>query len=53
MHKFTTSQLQQALIELYKRNDAGAVAAYRMTFDELAARLGDDAFDAWCDAAGI
>jgi hypothetical protein len=53
MGKFTTTQLQNALVELYKRSDAEAVAAYRMTFDELAARMGDDAFDAWCETAGI
>jgi len=53
MDKFTTAQLQNALIELYKRPDIEAVAAYRMTFDELAVRMGDDAFDAWCETAGI
>jgi hypothetical protein len=53
MGKFTTAQLQNALIDLYKRNDADAVAAYRMTFDELALRMGDESFDAWCETAGI
>lgn len=46
MEKFTTEQLKAALIELYKtkHNDA-----YEMTFEEVNRRMGDDAFDAWCD----
>lgn len=48
MSKFTTEQLQAALILLRKKSDADSFAAYRMTFDELARRMGDD-FDAWCD----
>ena len=53
MDKFTTAQLQDALIVLYKRSDADAQAAYRMTFDELHARMGDEAFDTWCDEQGL
>jgi len=48
MSKFTTEQLQTALISLRKKSDADSVAAYELTFDELATRMGDD-FDAWCD----
>lgn len=48
MSKFTTQQLQAALIALRGKNDAESNAAYQMTFDELANRMGD-AFDAWCD----
>lgn len=53
MNKFTTAQLKAAMIELYKLNTEAARLAYRMTFDELHRRMGDDAFDAWCDDAGI
>lgn len=53
MEKFTTSQLQAALLGLYKRNDRDAFNAYQMTFDELASRMGDDQFDAWCESVGI
>jgi len=53
MNKFTTSQLQQALISLRARTDADSVAAYEMTFDEVARRMGDEAFDAWCEAQGF
>lgn len=49
MSKFTTAQLQAALIELRNRSDAEGTAAYQMTFDEVAARMGAEAFDAWCD----
>ncbi len=53
MNKFTTEQLQAALLGLYARSDAEAFAAYQMTFDEVAARMGDEAFDAWCEENGI
>ena len=49
MSKFTTTQLQAALIALRNRTDAEGTTAYQMTFDEVAARMGNDAFDAWCD----
>lgn len=41
MDKFTTTQLQQALISLRARTDADGVAAFEMTFD------------AWCEKAGF
>lgn len=52
MNKFTTAQLQAALIGLRSKNDADSVAAYEMTFEEVARRMGDEAFDVWCDAQG-
>ena len=52
MSKFTTAQLQQALIGLRTKNDAASLAAWDMTFDEVAKRMGDDAFDSWCVAQG-
>jgi hypothetical protein len=52
MSKFTTSQLQKALIYLRQKTDADSAAAFAMTFDEVAKRMGDDAFDAWCEAQG-
>lgn len=54
MNKFTTKQLQDALIELYARpaSDVAAFAAYQMTFNEVHKRMGDDAFDAWLDQLG-
>jgi hypothetical protein len=53
LKNFTTAQLQAALIALYRREDADAAQAYRMTFDELQARMGDESFDAWCEAQGL
>ena len=52
MNKFTTSQLQQALIELRTHADSDAVTAYEMTFDEVCRRMGDEAFDQWCEEQG-
>lgn len=53
MNKFTTAQLQAALVALRARTDADGVAAYEMTFDEVARRMGDEAFDAWCEKVGF
>jgi hypothetical protein len=53
MEKFTTAQLQKALIGLRARTDADGEEAQRMTFDELHRRMGDEAFDAWCEAQGF
>ena len=52
MDKFTTKQLQQAMIELRKLNDKDSIAAFEMTFDEVCSRIGDEAFDAWCESLG-
>lgn len=48
MSKFTTVELKAALIEL--RN--GDQDAFQMTFDEVARRMGDEAFDQFCEAQG-
>lgn len=53
MEKFTTEQLQDALVALYSRTDTDARNAFAMTFDEVHKRMGDESFDAWCESAGI
>jgi|GEM_PF-3223908 len=50
MNKYTTAQLKAALVELHKMDE---LAAYQLAFNELNRRMGDDAFDAWCDEVGI
>ena len=52
MNKFTTEQLKDALIGLHGKTDADSEAAFQMTFDEVCNRMGDEAFDAWCEAQG-
>jgi hypothetical protein len=47
MQKFTTKQLQDALIAMFKAKSCDD--AYQMTFEEINKRMGDEAFDAWCD----
>lgn len=47
--KFTTEQLKESLIALYHRNDAASSDAYILTFDVVCKRMGEEAFDAWCD----
>jgi len=53
MNKFTTTQLQDALIALRAKTDEDSVIAYQMTFDEVARRMGDEAFDMWCEKVGF
>ena len=48
MNKYTTQQLQAATLGLAVLNDADGTTAYQMAFEELHARMGDVAFDAWC-----
>ncbi len=52
MEKFTTEQLKAALIGLYGKNDEDSNAAFEMTFDEVCRRMGEEAFDAWCEQQG-
>ena len=52
MGKFTTEQLKAALVGLRNKTDADSEAAFQMTFDEVCSRMGDEAFDAWCEAQG-
>ncbi|MGL5483810.1 MAG: hypothetical protein ACRDC7_18155 [Aeromonas veronii] len=52
MNKYTTEQLKASLITLRDMPGADAQAAYEMTFDEVARRMGDEAFDEWCEALG-
>ena len=52
MDKFTTEQLKSALIGLRSKTDADSESAFQMTFDEVCARMGDEAFDAWCESLG-
>jgi hypothetical protein len=51
MNKFTTEQLQAALIGMRNRKDASD--AYAMTVDELYERMGDEAADAWFESKGL
>ena len=53
MEKYTTQQLQDALIGLHPKKDAASTEAFEMTFDEVAKRMGDVEFDAWCEKQGF
>ena len=53
MEKFTTSQLKAAFLELAKKRDEDSNRAYRLCFDVLNSRMGDDKFDAFLDQHGI
>lgn len=53
MKAFTTSQLKEAMISLYSLNDDDSLRAYQLVFDELLSRLGDEAFDSFCDAYSL
>jgi hypothetical protein len=47
--KFTTEQLQASLIELYNCKDQASSDAYSLTFEVVCERMGEEAFDTWCD----
>jgi hypothetical protein len=53
MQKFTLTQLQEVMIGLRSHSDENSFAAWRMVFDEVHRRMGDDAFDKWCTSIGI
>lgn len=53
MDKFTTKQLKEAMISLCSLKDDASFRAYQMVFDELHSRLGDEAFDSFCDAYSL
>ena len=52
MSKYTTEQLKAALIGLYGMKGDDANAAFEMTFDEVCSRMGEVAFDEWCEYQG-
>ena len=49
----TTQQLKDAMIDLYNKKDNASNAAYRVAFDLLEAKLGDDKMDQFLDAYGM
>lgn len=53
MKKYTTQQLKDATLGLYKMKGQEALRAYQLAFGELEKRLGEDAFLEWCDSVGI
>jgi hypothetical protein len=53
MKNFTAKQLKEAIIELYPRKDQSSVAAYRVAFDLLETKIGEEKMDAFLEAYGI
>lgn len=53
MQRYSTAQLQQAMLGLFPRKDADSCAAYALAFEEVHRRMGDAEFDAWLDANGL
>ena len=53
MTNFTVKQLKDAVIELYSKNDDISNIAYRMAFDLLEKKIGEEKLDKFLDAYGI
>ena len=52
-NKMTTQNLKDAMIDLYNKKDAASESAYRMAFDLLEAKIGEDKLDQFLDAYGM
>lgn len=50
LSSYTTQQLKDAMAEFAKMDE---LEAYQLAFCELHARLGDEAFDSFCDEMGV
>jgi hypothetical protein len=53
MKNFTAKQLKDAMIELYPRNDDASNKAYRLAFDLLESKIGEEKMDQFLDAYGL
>ena len=53
MNKFTAQQLKDAMIELYPRKDQDSNRAYRLAFDLLESKIGEEKMDQFLDAYGF
>lgn len=53
MKNFTVQQLKDAMIELYSKKDDASNRAYRVAFDLLEAKIGEEKMDQFLDAYGM
>ena len=53
MTNFTVQQIKAAMIELYPRKDDLSNRAYRIAFDLLEAKIGEDEMDKFLEAYGL
>jgi len=53
MTNYTVKQLKDAMIELYPRKDDLSNKAYRIAYDLLESKIGEDAMFDFLDAYGI
>lgn len=53
MANFTEKQLKDAMIDLYKKNDEISCKAYRIAFDLLEDKIGEEKMDQFLDAYGM
>lgn len=49
----TASQLKEAMVSLYNKKDNASDMAYRLAFDLLEAKIGEDKMDEFLDAYGM
>ena len=53
MINITAQQLKDAMIDLYSKKDAASGTAYRLAFDMLESKIGEDKLDQFLDAYGL
>ena len=53
MQNFTADQLKKAMIDLYPRKDDLSCKAYRIAFDLLEAKIGEEKMDQFLDSYGL
>jgi hypothetical protein len=53
MKNFTTQQLKDAMVALYPKKDDLSCAAYRLAFDLLEAKIGEEKFNQFLEAYGL
>lgn len=53
MNNFTAKQLKDAMIDLYSKSDEISCIAYRIAFDLLEAKIGEEKMDQFLDAYGM
>lgn len=53
MDKFTAQQLKDAMIDLYPKKDQDSNRSYRLAFDLLEAKIGEEKLDQFLDAYGL
>ena len=53
MNNFSVKQLKEAMVDLYNKKDRTSAMAYRIAFDLLESKIGEDKMDQFLDSYGM